>query len=196
MIILASASPRRQELLQLITNDFSIITLSTVETGVEQLPCTQAVEELARRKALAVLAQCPTALVIGADTLVALDGTQLGKPSSPADAAKMLKQLSGKTHFVHTGVCIATATKTVVFHCDTQVEFFTLEPQEIEQYVATGEPMDKAGSYGIQEQGALFVKEIKGDYYNVMGLPVSQLNQVLKKEFRDFWIGDNPVTQI
>lgn len=183
MLILASASPRRQELLQLITPDFSVVTLPTAEDGVDHLSPAQAVQTLAQRKALAVASQRPQDLVIGADTLVALEHEQLGKPQSPKEAVEMLTKLSGRIHQVYTGVCVASSTHNSLFYSVTQVEFYPLTLCEIENYVQTGEPMDKAGSYGIQEQGALFVKGIVGDYYNVMGLPVALLNRVLQQEF-------------
>ena len=120
------------------------------------------------------------AIVIGADTIVVLESEILGKPRDRADAIKMLSTLSGKVHSVFTGVCLIKDSKENCFYEETKVEFYELSPQEIEAYVDTGEPMDKAGAYGIQGRGCLLVKRIDGDYFNVVGLPVGRLIKELK----------------
>ena len=172
MLILASASPRRRELLELITADFRVEARDTPETLPEGLPPKQAVQELALRKARAVAGEFPNHIVLGADTVVALGGRILGKPAGPGDAAAMLRSLSGRRHTVYTGVAICRGGENEVFCEGTRVWFRALEEGEILRYVETGEPMDKAGAYGIQGAGALFIPKIQGDYYNVMGLPV------------------------
>ena len=133
-----------------------------------------------RQKALAVAKANPQATVIGADTIVVLEGIILGKPRDRADAIKMLQNLSGKVHSVFTGVCLIKDSKENSFFEETKVEFYSLSNEEIEAYVDTGEPMDKAGAYGIQGRGCLLVKRIEGDYFNVVGLPVGRLIRELK----------------
>lgn len=179
MLMLASASPRRQELLCLITSDFTVFAPQADEhipNGV--LPC-EAVEILAKRKARKAALMYPGDVIIGADTVVVINGQILGKPHDAADAARMLRLLSGNTHEVFTGVCVLSREKEVVFHERTEVMFFPLSDSEIMRYAGTGEPLDKAGAYGIQGKAALFIKGINGDYYNVMGLPVAGLYRVL-----------------
>ena len=182
-IILASGSPRRRELLERMgIEDFDIITSDVDETTDDSLPPAAQVEQLSRRKADAVAAELPSdALVIAADTVVALDGTVLGKPADEADAFRMLSALSGVRHHVYTGVTVVMGDKVLTRHEVTSVDFRALEPEEVELYIATGECMDKAGAYGIQGYGALLIEGIAGDYYNVMGLPVALLSQMLKE---------------
>ena len=179
-IILASKSPRRQELIRHITEAFEVV-VSPVE---EILPAGIAPEEapvyLAALKARAVAEEHPDRLVIGADTVVILDGTILGKPRDAADAERMLRLLSGRTHAVITGCCLIKGGREKRFSQRTEVEFYELTDREIADYIATGEPMDKAGAYGIQEKASLFVKGIAGDYFNVMGLPIGMLNRELR----------------
>lgn len=183
-MILASASPRRQELLRLIAEEFEIIVSAVDETlDGDWLP-EAAVEELARRKALAVSAANPDALVIGSDTVVAVDGEILGKPMDEADAANMLRRLSGRSHTVYTGVALADADGCYSFVEHTDVAFISLSEEQIAAYIASGEPMDKAGAYGIQERGALFVSGIQGDFYTVMGLPVCRLAQEIAQRIK------------
>lgn len=179
-MILASQSPRRRELLALITPDFEVVPAQ----GEEKLPAGIAPDEavlmLSQQKAAEVSARKfpggdVTDTIIAADTVVAIDGDILGKPHSNENAVEMLRRLSGRKHGVFTGVTFITPDKTVSFVEETTVEFFPLTESEIEAYAATGEPMDKAGAYGIQGRGALLVKRIEGDYYNVMGLPVGEL---------------------
>lgn len=179
MLILASASPRRKQLLSLITDNFTVITDETDETLPDCIEPHDAVESLALRKAQAVAFQYPQDVVIGADTVVTLEGDILGKPWDPEDAARMLSRLSGKRHQVYTGVAVLYPGGQELFHQITHVDFNRLTQEQIARYVNTGEPMDKAGAYGIQQRGALFVKGIEGDFYNVVGLPVARLSQIL-----------------
>lgn len=182
-IILASASPRRRELLGQIGLDFEV-RVSHVEEKVTATDPGSVVEELARQKAEAVLAQATDPgeiLVIGADTVVALEGRILGKPADPAQAAKMLRQLSGKAHEVYTGVALLYRGKEKCFHERTKVEFFPMSEEEILAYVRLGECMDKAGAYGIQGVFARYVRGIAGDYNNVVGLPAGRLYQEAKE---------------
>ena len=208
-IILASASPRRRELLSQIGLDFEVMVSQVEEKASSMLP-ELVVEELSAQKAEAVLAALPDSrenvLVIGADTVVALEGQILGKPGSPQEAARMLRSLSGKAHGVYTGVTLLyrpggrpsregtgtgrgepcpsgkpclTVRKT--FHERTDVVFCPLTEEEIAFYVSSGDCMDKAGAYGIQGIFARYVKGIRGDYNNVVGLPVGRLYQEAKE---------------
>jgi len=180
-IILASQSPRRKELLhQMGLRGFKIDAPDVDETIEGNLPPAMIVEELSLRKALAVAEQADEDdLIIAADTVVALDGAVLGKPEDEGSAFSMLSALSGNRHYVYTGVTVIQGEKRVTQHEMTTVTFRELEPEEISNYIATGEPMDKAGSYGIQGLGALLVSGIDGDYFNVMGLPVYRLGRIL-----------------
>lgn len=180
-LILASSSPRRQELLQLLQIPFESISANVNEDFSEQLNAIEVVMELAFRKAAAVAKDHQDSWVIGSDTIVVLNDDILGKPIDRDDAKATLTQLSGQTHEVYTGVCIMYRCYHTVFVEKTKVTFWMLSETEIERYLDTGEPFDKAGSYGIQGFGALFVKEIVGDYYAVVGLPVSRLAHELKK---------------
>lgn len=178
MIILASQSPRRQELLKLITSDFEIKVSNVDETLPDKITPKEAVMYLSKIKAE------PFAygddIVIGADTVVALDGKILGKPKNEENAKEMLRFLSGRTHSVFTGVTLASGKKTKTFAVETKVKFFELTNEEIDAYIKTKEPFDKAGAYGIQGYGSLLVEKIDGDYFNVVGLPVSTLARELK----------------
>lgn len=180
-IILASGSPRRRALLEQVGISGYRVVTPDVDEHVEGHPApAELVETLSRRKAEAVAAKAGTdALVIAADTVVALDGAILGKPHSPAEATAMLKALSGREHTVYTGFTVLHEDRAVTEHEATAVRFRVLSDGEIAAYVATGEPMDKAGAYGIQGVGALLVTGICGDYFNVMGLPVCRLGRVL-----------------
>ena len=178
-VILASGSPRRQELLQLVIDHFEVYVSDVDETLPEGIAPRDAVEMLALRKAQKVAELRRHALVIGADTVVAVDGRILGKPRDDEQAAEMLRMLSGRIHQVYTGVAICEKNENNVFSCCTQVEFAPLSEAEIDWYLSTGEPFDKAGAYGIQGYGARFVKGITGDYFNVMGLPVNRLYTIL-----------------
>ena len=180
-MILASQSPRRRELLSLITGDFKIIPAKGEELLPEGISPKEAVILLAEQKAQEIYSAHSGEIIIAADTVVAAEGKILGKPADENDAAAMLRMLSGKSHSVFTGVCVISAEgRKNSFAEETEVEFYPLTEKEIADYVATGEPMDKAGAYGIQDKGALLVKAIKGDYYNVMGLPTGRLYRELK----------------
>lgn len=178
-VVLASQSPRRRELLGLLADDFEICVSDADETLADGIAPSAAVEQLALRKARAVACGMPEAIVIGADTVVAIDGMILGKPADEKDARAMLSRLSGRVHQVYTGVAVCLGAEEHVFHCCTSVEFCALTAEEIKWYISTGEPFDKAGAYGIQQYGARFVKGVVGDYFNVMGLPVNSLYHVL-----------------
>ena len=180
-IILASQSPRRRELLERMgITKFDILPAQGEEVADPTLPPHLLVEELARQKAMEIAAQVgQNDLVIAADTVVAIDGQVLGKPQSKEHAFEMLRSLSGREHQVYTGFTVCRGDQVVCGHEDTAVCFRPLTDEEIRAYIATGEPMDKAGSYGIQGYGCVLVEGIRGDYYNVVGLPVCRLAQAL-----------------
>lgn len=181
MIILASKSPRRQELLKLVTNDFEIKTADVDETLPDGISPRDAVMYLSSIKAQPFASgDNADDIIIGADTVVALDGKILGKPKDEANAREMLKFLSGRTHSVFTGVTLIKGKTTKTFAVETKVKFFELTDKEIDSYIKTNEPFDKAGAYGIQGYGSLLVEKIDGDYFNVVGLPISTLNRELK----------------
>lgn len=173
-IILASASPRRKELLTLAGYAYDVVVSQCEEILPDGITPEKAVEELARQKAEDVFARNTDALVIAADTVVALGNTILGKPKNEEDAFNMLTSLSGRCHTVYTGVCLMKDGRTDIFHVATEVEFYALTEDEIRRYIASGEPMDKAGAYGIQGKGFVLVKGIHGDYFNVVGLPLAE----------------------
>ena len=180
-IILASQSPRRRELLERMgITQFQVIPAQGEERAGPGLSPARLVEELSRQKAAEVAARAGAEdLVIAADTVVAVDGQVLGKPRSPQHAREMLALLSGREHHVYTGFTVRRGEQTVTGHEDTAVRFRPLTAGDISAYVDTGEPMDKAGAYGIQGRGCVLVEGIRGDYYNVVGLPVCRLAQVL-----------------
>ena len=182
-LILASQSPRRRELLgQMGLTDFIIRPALGEERADPNLSPDRLVEALSAHKGLEVAAASdPGDLVIAADTVVAVDGQVLGKPRDRADALRMLAALSGRAHTVYTGVTLCRDGEVLTQHEATQVRFRTLTPAEMEAYVDTGEPMDKAGAYGIQGYGALLVEGIEGDYSNVVGLPVCRLGRMLAR---------------
>ena len=170
-IVLASGSPRRRELLSRLSVPFEVITADVDETC--SLGARAAVYELACRKARAVAALCPGRYVLAADTLVALEDQPLGKPADEEAAAAMLRRLSGKTHQVHTGVCVISPSGALFADTDTSdVTFAPLSEQVIRDYIATGEPMDKAGAYALQGQAALWIPEIRGSATGIIGLPL------------------------
>lgn len=179
-IILASASPRRRELLGIITENFEVIPSDAEEVVPKSISAEDTAEFLARIKAKSVGEKYAESTVIGADTCVIIENKILGKPKDKTDARQMIKLLSGRTHKVITGCAIAKGNKMTAFSVETEVEFYTLSDSEIEDYINTFEPYDKAGSYGIQGKASLFVKGIKGDYFNVVGLPIAELNRKLK----------------
>ena len=182
-IVLASRSPRRRQLLeQMGLRDFRIVCSDADETASPGLTPPALVEALSARKAAAVQhAAAAGDLIIAADTVVALDGRVLGKPADGPDALAMLSALSGRRHQVYTGLTVVCGAQRLTEHEVTAVTFRSLSSAEICAYIATGEPMDKAGAYGIQGRGALFVEGIEGDYYNVMGLPVCRLGRILAR---------------
>ncbi len=180
-VILASASPRRQELLKIIFSEFEIIPADVDETLSPDISPETAAEYLSRKKAEYIAEKYPDYLIIGSDTTVVTEKEILGKPENKTDAYNMLKKLSGKTHKVITGVCICGGGKTRSFSEITEVEFYNLGEEELENYLSSNEWTDKAGAYGIQGKAGLFVKKINGDYNNVVGLPVSRLNREVKE---------------
>ncbi len=182
MIILASASPRRQELLSLICEDFEILPADIDESITEDIELLKTPEYLAVKKAGHIHNNGHfDDVVIGCDTGVFTDNLMLGKPKDESDAFEMLSMLSNKAHKVITGCAVYYKDKMISFSQVTEVEFYKLTDDEIKEYVRTGEPMDKAGAYGIQGKGTVLVKGIKGDYFNVVGLPVAKLNKTLKE---------------
>ena len=178
-LILASASPRRKELLGLFKIPFSIRVADIDETMDNTKSPFDEVARVSRLKALAIGRQ-PDDVVIAADTIVVCEGKVLGKPKSETEAVEMLSLLSGRDHQVMTGCTVLAGNRAETFTEVTDLHFRPLSRKEIENYVASGEPMDKAGAYGIQGGAALFCERMVGDYYNVMGLPVCRLGQVLK----------------
>ena len=174
-LILASGSPRRRDMLREVGLEFDVIPSPAEELHDESMALDQLCEENARLKALAVAQDYPEATVIGADTLVYIDQTPLGKPRSKEEAAAMLMRLSGRTHQVCTGVCIARAGEVDSFHAITEVVFKKLSEKIIRDYMAKVDVMDKAGSYAVQEHGEMIIEQVRGDYDNVVGLPVGQL---------------------
>ena len=187
-LILASASPRRKELLGLFRIPFEIRVADIDETMDFKKPPFDEVARVSRLKAAATK-RCADDVVVAADTIVVCEGKVLGKPRSEADAKQMLRLLSGRDHQVMTGVTVLCGERAQTFTEVTVIHFRELSDREIEAYVATGEPMDKAGSYGIQGGAALFCTHMVGDYYNVMGLPVCHLGLVLREMAPDL-MGD------
>ena len=179
--ILASKSPRRRELLGEVINSFDIITREVDETLPEGIHPRKGVEILAIRKGAVVAHDLPDAIVISSDTLVELSGVALGKPTDEDDAYRMLRALSGKAHNVHTGVAIHAHGKVFSGVASTAVHFREMTDEEIYAYIATGDPMDKAGAYGIQNGGGLFVTKYDGDYDTVVGLSMRLVKELLKK---------------
>lgn len=179
-IVLASASPRRRELMKLITEDFKVIPTDVDETLPEDIEPLEASEYLAGIKAQSAVESCPEDIVIGCDTTVIIDDKILGKPKDSSQCRKYLEMLSGRTHKVVTSCVIIHKRSRCVFSEVTEVTFRKLSDRDIEWYISTGEPFDKAGGYGIQGKGSLLIEKINGDYFNVVGLPVSRLNQELK----------------
>ena len=181
--ILASGSPRRRELLEMLgVPDLTIRPASGPERATPGAGPEQTVRELSLHKAQEVAQTCaPEDIIIAADTIVYLDGAILGKPKDHDDAVRMLTALSGREHIVYTGVAVLRGGELRQAAEQTAVRFRALTPAEIERYIATGEPMDKAGAYAIQGLAAMFVIGLDGDYYNVMGLPVCPLAMILRK---------------
>ncbi|MCC6262487.1 MAG: septum formation protein Maf [Bryobacterales bacterium] len=172
MLILASASPRRRELLLNAGIPFAVRVPNVDETVLPGENAIDYVRRMAERKALTV-AIGPDEIALAADTTVCLGGAILGKPGSVGEAKMMLKVLSGKTHEVHSGICLRYGSRTLIDCATTRVTFATMTEEEIEEYASSGEPLDKAGAYGIQGLASRYVTGIEGDYFNVVGLPVS-----------------------
>jgi len=183
MLILASASPRRQELLRSAGIPFTVRPADIDERPRAGEAAQECVERLAREKALAIFQGHPESWVLGADTIVAVDKMILGKPRDAGDAARMLRQLSGRTHAVITGVCVVgpVASQTQTISETTLVTMCDISDGEIHDYIATGEPMDKAGAYGIQGIASRWIPRIEGDYSNVVGLPVARVHALLRE---------------
>lgn len=180
-IVLASQSPRRKELLGRMGLEFVTQASKIDESAFDGLAARELVATLSREKAQWIARQLDgETLVIGADTVVVRDGAALGKPKDAEDAVAMLLSLSGRDHQVCTGVTVCRGDRVLTQVEETQVTFRDLTETEVRQYVSTGEPMDKAGAYGIQSLGGLLVEGIRGDYSNVVGLPVCRLGQMLK----------------
>lgn len=181
-LILASASPRRRELMEMLCPEgLEIVPAVGEETADPTLPPDELVKALSRAKAAEVAARCaaPDDIVIGADTIVVLDGAVLGKPKDAEDAARMLRALSGRIHTVFTGVTVLRGNECLCHAERTEVRFRALTDAEIARYIATGEPLDKAGAYGAQGYASLFVEHLDGDFFNVMGLPLCALGKLL-----------------
>ncbi|PKG21693.1 Maf family protein [Niallia nealsonii] len=179
-LILASSSPRRKELLEDLRISFEVSSSNVDESFDASLFPEEIVMDLAKRKAESIVSDKENSYILGADTIVYYKGNVLGKPQSKEQAYSMLKQLSGSTHSVYTGVAIVFNGHCSIFFEKTDVLFWDLTDEEINNYVDTGEPFDKAGAYGIQGVGRTLVKRIAGDYYTVVGLPVSRLIRELK----------------
>ena len=179
-LILASASPRRRELLSQFNIPFTIDPAAGPENPPADTDPAGIVAALSAAKAAEAAARHPGAVIIGADTVVALDGKILGKPSCPEDARNMLSALSGRDHRVFTGVTVRRDSTVLTETEETLVRFRPLTDREISAYTATGEPMDKAGAYGYQGLASLFVERIEGDYFNVVGLPLCRLGRMLE----------------
>lgn len=182
-LILASSSPRRRELLQALGIPFTVMTSDVDETTAPGLSPKEVVEELSLRKANAVADRLTEGFVLGSDTIVVLDGQILGKPEDEADAFRMLSMLQGREHTVYSGVALIDAVtgRSEVAHSHTQVKIRPLSEAEIKSYIATKEPMDKAGSYAIQGIGATIVEGITGDYFTVVGLPLCLTSNLLAR---------------
>ena len=179
MLILASQSPRRRELLHLITDDFSVIPADIDEDVVVKVPSDLA-KELSKMKAYEVFKTHQNDTILAVDTIVVIDGKVLGKPRSKAEARRMLETLSGRKHHVISGYTLLNQTREINANAVTEVYFHSLDDETIEKYIESGSPFDKAGAYGIQDESFKLVDHIVGSYYNVMGLPVEELKKYLK----------------
>lgn len=183
-LVLASASPRRAEILRAVGWPFETLAANIDETRASEEDAVAYVQRLARAKAEAVAGRCESGLVLGADTVVVIANEILGQPRDAEDARRMLKLLSGTWHAVLTGVALVRAGKAnrcVVGHESTRVRFGNLSDAEIDWYISTGEPMGKAGAYAVQGSAALFIEEIQGDYFNVVGLPMRLLYKLARE---------------
>ena len=182
MLILASASPRRREILATVGANFQVIPSQIVEVPLPNETADNYVLRLARDKARDIAQRFSIGFIVGADTVVVLDGKILEKPADSADARSMLRQLAGNWHEVFTGVAVidAATSREAIDICKTRVRFTPMSDEEIDWYVESGEPFDKAGAYAIQGRGSLFIEEIEGNYLNVVGLPITMLCRLLK----------------
>lgn len=180
-LILASGSPRRRELLGLITHDFTVRVSEVDESRITAPSPAALVQRLAEAKCRAVAGQCPGDTVLGCDTVVDCDGVVFGKPKNAAHARQMLQALSGRAHLVHTGVCVYRAGRYLSAVETTTVHFAAIDPGDLEAYLTTDEPYDKAGAYAIQGHAALWCTGIAGCYYTIMGLPVYRTAQLLQQ---------------
>jgi septum formation protein len=185
-VILSSASPRRRELMGLVVPEFEVVVPGCESAPKEGEPPERYAIHMASKKCHQVFSLHPKSVVVGADTVVVIDGEILGKPHKKEDAARMLRMLSGREHRVITGVSVCWPQGEESFFQESVVRFGALEETEIERYIATGEPMDKAGAYGIQGFGACLVEEVRGSYTNVVGLPVRRLYLCLKEVFNNW----------
>ncbi len=182
-IILASSSPRRAQILQQVGFEFEVYPSHVEEISAFETPIEMAME-LAEKKAKEVAGHFPGKVILGADTVVYLDGKIFGKPEHAQEAFVMLNFLSGRKHTVVTGISWVCDEKVVTEYESTEVTFRNLQNEEIERYIATGSPMDKAGAYGIQDASAIFVEKIDGDFYNVVGLPIAKVYSIYMNKFR------------
>lgn len=182
MLVLASSSPRRQALLEQIHCNFCVIISESEEVHDVSLPPEQIVLENARRKALDVAHRFPDiGPVLGADTVVTVDDSILGKPRNAIDAARMLRMLSGRGHSVYTGVALVKQKELYTSFARTEVWFDTLSEEDISDYIATGEPLDKAGAYAVQGQAAKFIIRLEGSFSNVVGLPLHEIRKLAER---------------
>ncbi len=180
-IILASGSPRRKELIETLKIPFSVIVSDIDESIDENANLVDEIEKLSYKKALAVFKDHKDAVVIGADTIVVHNNEVLGKPKTEENAIKMLNKIQGDWHEVITAVSIISVKQSETFSVVSRVHFYPMDDEEIKLYVNSKEPLDKAGAYAIQGEGSRYIKEIKGDYYSIMGLPISELYRRIKK---------------
>jgi len=180
-LILASGSPRRKEVLKIAGWDFDVIASDVEEKLLEGLTNVERIKAIALSKAKQVSATHPDAVVIGADTMILFNDELLGKPKDEMDAKKILRKLSGTTNVCITAFAIVSDAKIVVDHTTTEIDLREISDEEIEWYVNTKEPMDKAGAYAVQGLGAVFVKEIRGDYFGILGLPISKIVKELEE---------------
>ncbi|OGH04538.1 MAG: hypothetical protein A2W22_04705 [Candidatus Levybacteria bacterium RBG_16_35_11] len=190
-IVLASKSPRRKELLKQIGLNFTVDISEIDERRFSHSSPLNLVKNLAKAKARIISKKHKDAIIIAADTLVVLNKEIIGKPKSKRDAMQMLKKLNGKTHLVITGFTILDSKKEITEIVKTKVKFKKMTKKEIDDYVKTGEPLDKAGGYGIQGKGAIFIEGIKGDFFNVVGLPIYALSKALERSGVDvssYWL--------
>ena len=191
MIILASQSPRRSQIMRLVGIEFTCIPSGVEEVIPEGTPIEKQSEYLAGLKAMDVAAGRGGDIVIGSDTLVEIDGEMLGKPADEAEAAAMLRRLSGRSHKVYTGVCIVNKGEPISFTSVTKVYFKQLSGELINWYISTGDTLDKAGAYGIQGPGAALIEKIDGDYFTVMGFPIARVMEELEKIYGDMSFADS-----